>query len=657
VVGDKYRLIERLGEGGFGVVYLARHITFGANRAIKVLHDRFTYNHTVVERFQREARAIYRMTADTVVRLEDFGEIREGVPFMAMEYAEGESLSVLLEREGRLPVPRALRIARQVATALADADRHGILHRDLKPTNVKVNQHARRGDEVKVLDFGIAKMFDEGTITRTEDGVLGTPEYMAPEVWSAQEVDHRADLFSLGVVLFEMLTGRVPWRVKGGKGVTVPVQMKEAPAPAVSSLPGLEAVPPLLDTLVSRLLALDPRQRPQSADAVIEAIDEMAVLSTSAIQLNRAATADTEEVSDSQVAAAEARAQATAERTPAPQPVATPVATFDPAAFAPPTDEPDVRVTSPGQGSGGSLALAIALVMLLAGAGGLLFTLLLEADDDADPPDLDDAGAALESDVAAPDSGAVEVPDDMVLISGGQARLGQSQAAFAEQVASHGATAGLRFESERDLQLPAFLIDRYEVAVEDFVAFRRALTRDDDRMAGFSARCPSTVMARLPMDNPRAPARNLSYYEAVLYCDDQGRRLPTFQEWERAARGSDGRIYPWGDDADRAGAANGGSPDQAIYALTASVLDGFREVAPVTAMTAGATPEGTEGLAGNVSEWVSGPDGSVDSPPYFHRGGGYLSHPLFLRAYAYQLVSDPCAAYPTIGFRCAADAN
>jgi serine/threonine-protein kinase len=288
-VADKYRVLRRLGAGGFGCVYLAEHVTFEALRALKVLHERFTYDSRTVRRFLREAKAIYRLTAPNTVRLEDFGEVRPGVPFMAMEFAEGRSLASLLAEEGRFSPRRALHIARQVAVALVDAAKVGVLHRDLKPENIKIHAHPHRGETVKVLDFGISKILDEKTLsTLTDTGIVGTPEYMAPEQWkSSRTVDARADLFSLGVILFEVLTGDVPWERRGGDPFTVFTQMESDAAPRISEVLAGARLPRGLDELVRDLLAADRERRIGSAREVVRRIDRMKVLSTGAIHIDQ----------------------------------------------------------------------------------------------------------------------------------------------------------------------------------------------------------------------------------------------------------------------------------------------------------------------------------------------------------------------------------
>ncbi len=691
IVGDKYRLLRRLGEGAFGVVYLADHVTFGAHRAVKVLHDRLTYDAQIVARFRREAEAIYRLTADAIVRLEDFGELRPGVPFMAMEYAEGESLAAVLAREAPLPLARALGIVRQIVLALMDAASHGILHRDLKPGNIRVHQHPRRGEEVKVLDFGIAKILEEGTITRTGDRTLGTPGYMAPELWSGGEVDARADLFAGGVLLFEMLAGRLPWPVIPGEPLAVLVAMREHPAPRLSQVVPRGVVPPPVELLVDELLSAERDQRPRDAAAVLRRIDGLQVLNTSAIVIDRKldATVRTlpaltrpgrEELGPPPLSDLPTMDDARADLpgralTPEELEVAYGDTRPTPRVTAADREQDAGRSTrrgrapksgaGPGAEAGSSRLgwlLLLSVLLLVGGSAGLglslwpeLFGLAPGSGDGTGDGAARVAGAGDGSGLGNEPGGA---PEGMVLVPAGQSVVGQSPAHLSAQVEDYGeVAANYAFAARSRTFVPAFYIDRHEVPVASFLEHQRSVRSDPAARAEYEARCPASVAAAPSRENPRAPARNVSYYEAVMYCEARGTRLPTYLEWERAARGDDGRRFPWGDGPGREGAFNAGAADQPPWVGGASVLDGFAELAPVGALAAGASPWGVEGLAGNVSEWVAGPDGSVDRPPFFHRGGSYLSHPLFMQSFAYQFVSDPCAPYETIGFRCAADAQ
>ena len=208
ILAGRYRIEQLLGSGGMGAVYRAEHVHMRKAVAVKVLHREMTAFPEVVARFEREAVAAGRIDHPHVVSASDFGQLEDGSFYLALEFAEGHSLAKLVHTEGALQPERALRIARQIAEALQAAHGVGIVHRDLKPENVMLVVKDSDPDYVKVLDFGIAKIKVEGAAEQpalTQIGtVFGTPEYMSPEQARGEPADARADLYTVGVILYEM---------------------------------------------------------------------------------------------------------------------------------------------------------------------------------------------------------------------------------------------------------------------------------------------------------------------------------------------------------------------------------------------------------------------------------------------------------------------
>jgi hypothetical protein len=247
-----------------GEVFLAEHPVIGRKVALKAIHHQFARNAEVVGRFVTEARAVNQIGHDHIVDVTDFGHTPAGDFYFIMEYLQGEMLSAQI---GRVPLPpaRAIDIAAQIADALEASHQQGVIHRDLKPDNILLAAREGRPDFVKVFDFGLAKLTHKvpGTSTHdTEVGVvMGTPVYMSPEQCDGRrEVDHRADIYALGVILFQMLTARVPFTGEGFGEVMA--QHLARTAPAVRSL--APDVPPALEAIVSRALAKEPDQRFQT---------------------------------------------------------------------------------------------------------------------------------------------------------------------------------------------------------------------------------------------------------------------------------------------------------------------------------------------------------------------------------------------------------
>ncbi|WP_437580109.1 serine/threonine-protein kinase [Sorangium sp. So ce887] len=213
VLLGKYRVENVLGRGAMGLVVAARHLALDDRVAIKVLLPRYVQDAEVLQRFLREGRAAVRIRSPHVVRVTDVGTLENGAPYMVMDHLEGKDLAAVLAESGYLQVPLAIELVLQACEALAEAHAQGIVHRDVKPSNLFLTRNADGSPCVKVLDFGISKMThaEDHALTRV-GGVLGSPLYMSPEqLRSASDVDGRADIYSLGVVLFQLLTGRTPF--------------------------------------------------------------------------------------------------------------------------------------------------------------------------------------------------------------------------------------------------------------------------------------------------------------------------------------------------------------------------------------------------------------------------------------------------------------
>ena len=258
---QRYYLESKIGAGGMGTVYRARRLLIGDTAAVKVLHPEQMADSTAVERFRREAQTAARLKHPNVVTIYDFGISKDGLAYLVMELVEGESLGRLIEQQGTLPEATAAEIIRQVCAAMDEAHRQGVVHRDIKPENILV-QTTPDEIHVKVLDFGIAAVRDITISRLTRTGsIVGTPYYMSPEQCLGEELDGRSDIYGLGIVLFEMLTGVVPFNSATPTAVVVQ-QVNQAP-PRLRTLNA--NISPAVEAVV--LHALDKRReaRPQTA--------------------------------------------------------------------------------------------------------------------------------------------------------------------------------------------------------------------------------------------------------------------------------------------------------------------------------------------------------------------------------------------------------
>ena len=255
VISARYRVLRKLGSGGMADVYLCEDLTLGRKVALKVLLQRFLDDAQFVERFRREAKAAAGLNNSSLVSIYDWGEL-DGTYYIVMEYVEGETLKELIRRRGRLSGNDAVAICLQLLAAVAYAHRSGIVHRDIKPQNVMLDREGR----VKVMDFGIARAGDSGM---TEAGsILGTAQYLPPEQARGLHVDERSDLYAVGIVMYEMLTGTVPF--KGDSAVTVALKhVNEMATEPAQLVPGL---PYSLNQIVLKAIAKDPDDRYQSAE-------------------------------------------------------------------------------------------------------------------------------------------------------------------------------------------------------------------------------------------------------------------------------------------------------------------------------------------------------------------------------------------------------
>jgi serine/threonine protein kinase len=275
LIAEKYRLDRLLGRGGMGAVYEGTHVDLERPVAIKLLLPDFTADMEALERFRREARAAARLNHPNVADTYDYGSLPEGGAYIIMELIAGETLRERMDAVGKLPFLEAIQIARQVTSGVEAAHRHDITHRDLKPSNIILTRDHDGQMLAKVVDFSVAKLKEgttSGTALTATGSLIGTPRYMAPEQCADNKTDSRSDIYSLGIILYEMLAGRAPF--EGPTTTAIAIKHIQSPPPPVEEF--RPDAPPLLRSLIEQSLAKSPSERPQTAQEFAARLDEAA---------------------------------------------------------------------------------------------------------------------------------------------------------------------------------------------------------------------------------------------------------------------------------------------------------------------------------------------------------------------------------------------
>ncbi|WP_437578010.1 protein kinase domain-containing protein [Sorangium sp. So ce887] len=281
VLNSKFKILSMLATGGMGTIYRGEQLPLGRAVAIKVLIPNQASRQldpNFHKRFFLEASILARLQHPNIVTVFDYGRIEADDQdrfFMAMEFLEGETLFRRVRRQGRLPPPEAMRIARQIARGLREAHKHGVVHRDLKPSNVMLVHNEDSEEAVKILDFGLVKQLGDDSEELTQQGAfLGSPRFMSPEQISHGKVDLRTDIYSLGVILYQMLCGKVPFESE--KSIQILMAHLQQPVPRMKDRNPDVDIPEPLEALVMRCLAKDPDGRPATMDALIQGLGECA---------------------------------------------------------------------------------------------------------------------------------------------------------------------------------------------------------------------------------------------------------------------------------------------------------------------------------------------------------------------------------------------
>ncbi|HEU4405174.1 MAG TPA: bifunctional serine/threonine-protein kinase/formylglycine-generating enzyme family protein [Polyangiaceae bacterium] len=588
------RLVRPLARGSMGSLWLARHAGHEAEVVVKFLCENAS-SRLDLARFEREAQVLASVQSPYVVRYLEHGVSGGGLPYLVLEHLEGYDLAMALRRHGPLgPVHVAL-VVEQVALALSAIHALGVVHRDVKPSNIFLCGGLRHPPVVKLLDFGIAKLLKSGEPLTSTGQLVGTPNFMSPEQLKAKPIDHRADLWALGIVAYRALTGKLPF---GGETfVEVVMHVVSGRMEPPSSLrPDL---PRALDRWAERACALDPEGRFASAEQMAQAFWE-------AIG-NKGRSA---------------LFASSGEGTMLPLSASTLGASSLPAAGAasvPPVAPSLLRAGRRRRVLPWALAAAAGCALLSVGWGVSKRPLPLRLPGAAAVEPV----ATLATAAPPPSSPPPKIaPPSPVGVGAPAPPCPAGMVALGGPASPQGALAAP----------PAYCLDAHEVTVDEYASCVRAGTcasasaarPEGAGGAGGAARRPtdSLCTADLP-GRDRHPVNCVDWVSADAYCRQAGKRLPRADEWEFAVRGSSGRTYPWGEEPPSANHLNGcgsecvrwGARHHLAFDLLHADDDGFYATAPVGTFPRGRSVEGVDDLLGNVMEWADEGAGEPGARP------------------------------------------
>jgi len=647
----KYEIIKEIGRGGFAVVYKARDTALDRVVALKVLHPYWTADPGFAARFQREARTAARLRHPGIVTIHEADEA-EGQLYIAMEYLPGRTLQALLEEEGALPLERALPILKQVAAALDYAHGQGVVHRDVKPANVIVEE-TESGVRATLTDFGLVKAMAESVALTSQGTLLGSPEYMAPEQADPERAagaGPAADRYALGIVAYRMLTGRVPF--PGNTPATLNAHEHKPVPPPRSFRPGL---PRAVGAALLKMLAKAPADRFASAGAFVTRLRDALLAETQARQRKARLEPLYQQL----------KAAAAAKDWPEVLALGGQIRALDPGyrdvrelveqARAQMRPRPAERRSLPGWAwiLGGILALALLL-------GGVYLGTRIGSEPTPEPtataavvqeptatPGTSLTPTTTDTPTLAPTSTHTPAPTPTPTVpAAAPPRVREKDGMVKVYVPAGefemGSTDGYSDEQPvHTVALDALWIDQTEVTNAQYTLCVK------------DGKCEQSSYADdADFNRDDYPVVGVFWNDAVTYCQWAGARLPTEAEWEYAARGLEGNVYPWGDE----------TPTCELAQYT----DCSGYTVPVGSLPDGASWCGALGMAGNVWEWVAdwydedyygsspsqNPAGPSSGEYKVLRGGSWLYPPTYVRS-ANRFRNDPDYRYNLIGFRCA----
>ncbi len=586
VFQGKYKVIKMIGSGGMGQVYVANHIALGSKVAIKVLNTTFIGDEEeATDRFKREAKATAAIDHPNAVKVFDFG-VEDNVCYLVMEYLNGESLRKRLTRLKQFSIPEALNLIQQVCSVLEAMHHKGIVHRDLKPDNIFFHNQEDR-EVVKVLDFGIAKVsgstLSEGKLTST-GALLGTPHYMSPEQCQGMKLDGRSDLYSFGVILYELLCGSLPFEAEN----TLSMLFKHVRDNPINIKQVMPELPQSIADVVMKLLEKQPKNRYQSAK-------EFAQVFSETVQSNPI-TRNTNSISTEKIVYVDV---------PRPQNIVV--------ENVAPSTNPFVKYAVS--------SIAIVLIFSIFGIWKMSSS-EVNIVNSSSPTPIDTAKKLSEKEIL--------LKENFVLIPATSATIG-TNGKKCDYIP--GCTVEDFEKPAHGVNLEAYYIGKYEVTNADYYEFIKATNYNVPTNWDKETKSFSDGAAKLPVNQ-------ISWDDVVAYCKWRKEkekidfRLPSEAEWEYAARGNSEALFPWGDDWDSS------------FVYGAKPADRIKNPASIDVPpnnSSDRSPFGIFAMAGNVAEWTSSSFNAYPNSAYEKKvtekdqecrvvkGGSFNAEPTYLR--------------------------
>lgn len=617
--GKRYEIINPVGRGGIGIVYKAKDYILDEIVALKVLAPGLSMNQEIVERFKQETKITRRLVHNNIVRIYDIGKI-DNRWYLSMEYVEGKNLKNILE-QGSLSVVEGMGIIKQVLRALVVVHENHIINRDIKPQNILIGKDGI----VKIGDFSIAKSTAIDGLTCNDMMIIGSPEYMSPEQVEGKVIDNRTDIYSVGIVMYEMLTGKPPFESDTLIAIAHK-QIFEFPTPPKDLNP---QIPVWLDNIILKCLAKEPENRYQDVGELISDLENHRVP-----KLNFEQKKDKVGVSKKTLSELKRIA------------IFSIIGIFMVVGlsgyfihqYIQQYNKSQQILQSTQKGFiENSKNLALLQTKLHQAETTKQELEMQIADVNEKLQKTEEEKSRLTTELQAIKSSVQKgIPQDMALVGAGEFIMGSAE------------------DGEHKVYLDAFYIDRYEVTNEEYVKFLNAIGKHENYITLDSEYCrieKTDKGYRVKTGYERHPVVGISWYGANMYAQWLGKRLPTAAEWEKSARGSDGRQYPWGNTYDR---------NKCNVQL--------RGTTPVGNYPEGKSPYGCYDMAGNVWEWTAdwyssdyyeniplmNPKGPSVGNYRIWRGGSYLGNQGTTKCSTINYLSPEKTQHAS-GFRCAKD--